>query len=108
MRPYFGPFVDGPEPPPPEIVEYANTAYPIFGFLAPNGRYLDGNWPRLCSDEEKRLRIEQLSKRAREAWDWAVANSVGEYHVMVNDLPNYLKIRFLEPRDAVLFKLFWL
>lgn len=101
MRPYFGPYVDGPDRPPPEIVERTNVAHPTFGFL------LEGTpiYPGTLNDK-----MEFLSARAREAYLWLLNQAIGPVRIVPSASTGrvYVDVQIQNEQDAVLFKTFWI
>jgi hypothetical protein len=100
MRPFFGPFTDDPDRPPPDIVEKTNVAHPTFGFKLKDRFKLAHD---LAADDF-------LTKRAREAYLWLKNNATGLFRVDPEQktIGNYVNVQILNERDVVLFKTYWL
>ncbi len=103
MRPFLGPFVDGPDRPAPELIELANVVHPTFGFL------LDEDAIVMPGPVSEKMLF--LKGKARDAYQWLLDQAVGPVYIVPNlttGRSSYVHVQMKEVQDAVLFKTFWL
>lgn len=111
MRPYFGPFVDGPDRPPPEIVELRNVAHPTFALKLRDDFSIEWRSTTKADDFDVGFSGDKfLTTRAKEAYLWLKENALGLYRPDPDQktIGNYVNLQILDERDVVLFKTYWL